>query len=97
MFVRVQENTLCTAPLQKALHAILYPKMRSQPYPLPKTHHTSTHQNSMEAISKNNPLCFAQNAIITQVATYKILASRLKLWAKMKPQTLSTKPWRVVA
>jgi hypothetical protein len=33
----------------------------------------------------------------TQVATYKTLASRLKLWAKMKPQTLSTKPWRVVA
>ena len=33
----------------------------------------------------------------TQVATYKTLASRLKWWAKMKPQTLSTKPWRVVA
>ncbi|WP_337868591.1 NAD(P)-binding domain-containing protein [Meiothermus sp.] len=34
---------------------------------------------------------------LTQVATYKIPASRLKLWAKMKPHTLSTKPWRVVA
>jgi len=37
------------------------------------------------------------NKYLTQVATYKILASRLKLWAKMKPHTLSTKPWRVVA
>jgi hypothetical protein len=32
------------------------------------------------------------NPILTQVATYKILASRLKLWAKMNPHTL-----RVVA
>jgi hypothetical protein len=42
------------------------------------------------------PLSLAVSKL-TQVATYKILASRLKLWAKMKPQTLSTKPWRVVA
>jgi len=34
---------------------------------------------------------------ITQVATYKIPANFLKLWAKMNPHTLSTKPWRVVA
>ena len=39
----------------------------------------------------------ARSSSITQVATYKTLARRLKLWAKMKPQTLSTKPWRVVA
>ena len=34
---------------------------------------------------------------LTQVATYKIPANFLKLWAKMNPHTLSTKPWRVVA
>lgn len=34
---------------------------------------------------------------VTQVATYKIPANFLKLWAKMNPHTLSTKPWRVVA
>jgi len=51
---------------------------------------------SEEAAKRMNE-AYGLFARITQVATYKIPANFLKLWAKMNPHTLSTKPWRVVA
>lgn len=56
----------------------------------------ATLRNAEQAI-RERPDTMTGKLNLTQVATYKIPANFLKLWAKMNPHTLSTKPWRVVA
>ena len=70
------------------------------PYPPLASEAATARQRPEEGPSASHvqdAILAVQQSKLTQVATYKTLASRLKLWAKMKPHTLSTKPWRVVA